>query len=105
MMFVDVDLLRMGAQFSTSAGHIARNGASVFASAAWSPGVFGDFEAAQQFHQQVAQIHADHYVGMKRHSANLDALAEKVEFAASAFVSTDGETASGIEAASQRLKF
>ncbi|MDZ7885265.1 MAG: DUF2563 family protein [Mycobacterium sp.] len=46
-MIVDTDLLRMGAEFSQSAGAIAQRGADKLASSSLKAGVFGDFDAAQ----------------------------------------------------------
>jgi hypothetical protein len=49
-MFVDTDLLRMGAEFSRSAGTIVQEGAARFAAAQLPAKMFGDFDAAETFH-------------------------------------------------------
>lgn len=50
-MFVDTDLLGMGADFSQSAGAIVQRGAARLASTRPTAGIFADFDAAHGFHR------------------------------------------------------
>jgi Protein of unknown function (DUF2563) len=102
-MFVDTDLLRMGAQFSRSAGTIVERGATEFASTTFSAGIFGDFEAAHGFHSALSaarQVHADTMAG---HHAELEGLAAKADSAATTFRKQDETLADGVSEAATAL--
>ena len=88
-MFVDTDLLHMGADYSRSAGTIANRGAVRFASTQLSTGIFGDFDAALDFHNALTTAHQTHSTAMDGHHVDLVALADKANTAAVAFVAQD----------------
>ena len=102
-MFVDTDLLRMGAEFSRSAGTIVQRGASEFESIQLSAGIFGDFDAAQGFHQALTSAHQVHSSTMAGHHAELEGLAEKAHSAATMFRAQDEQSADDVAAAGNAL--
>jgi len=102
-MFVDTDLLRMGADFSRSAGAIVQRGASEFASTHFSAGIFGDFEAAHMLHGALSAAHQVHAATMAGHHAELESLAEKANSAARIFHNQDESLAGDVTAAGQSL--
>lgn len=102
-MFVDTDLLRMGAEFSRSAGTIVQRGASEFGSIRLSPGIFGDFEAARGFHQALTSAHRMHSSAMAGHHAELESLAEEVHSAANTFQAQDEQSADDVAVAGNAL--
>lgn len=88
-MFVEPELLRMGADFSMSAGEIVRRGADEFASTSIPAGIFGDFDAANDFHTALGRAHEVHTATMHSHHASFDGFATKVNIGAAAFVNQD----------------
>lgn len=98
-MRVDTAFLRMGADFSDSAGATVRRGADAFGSAAPPAGVFGDFEDAEQFHRAVAQAQTKYAHSMRNHHSTLSVLAEKAANAAQAFTEQDEQCAVALESA------
>ena len=102
-MYVDTDLLRMGADFSRSAGNIAQRGAAQLASTQLSAGVFGDFDAAHSFHSALTTAHQTHVATMDSHRAELDTLAEKANSAATTFVAQDSQASSDLTAAESAM--
>jgi hypothetical protein len=102
-MFIDPDLLRMGAEFSRSAGTISRRGAVEFASAGIGAAAFGDFEAARAFHRALDSTHQRQSNNMVDHHAELKILAEKADTAATKFVVQDERAAADVTAAGRLL--
>ncbi|RAV18002.1 DUF2563 domain-containing protein [Mycolicibacterium sp. GF69] len=98
-MRVDTAYLRMGADFSVSAGAIARRGVDEFASAALTTGMFGDFEEAEQFHRALSEMQSKHTKSMQGHHSALTTLAEKAVTAAKVFTEQDEQCASAVESA------
>ncbi|SEH61664.1 Protein of unknown function [Mycolicibacterium rutilum] len=94
-MYVDTDMLRMGADFSKSAGEIVKRGAEQFASTTVPSGIFGDFDAANDFHSALGRAHEAQSALMGSHRDKLDSLATKADVGAAAFVRQDeaGEAA------------
>jgi hypothetical protein len=102
-MYVDTDLLRMGADFSRSAGTIAQRGATDLASTRLPTGIFGDFEAAHGFHNALTAAHQVHATTMAGHHADLEGLAEKANKAAATFLKRDAHLADDVTAAGTAL--
>ena len=102
-MIVDTDLLRMGADFSQSAGAIVRRGADKFASAPVKSDVFGDFDAARRFQQALCRAHETHASTMQGHHAVFEALAGDANTAASIFQHEDEASGSALDAAAGEL--
>lgn len=88
-MYVDTELLRMGADFSKSAGEIVKRGAEKFASTSVPTGVFGDFEAAHDFHSALCRSHEAHAATMRSHHADFEGLASKANNGAAEFEKQD----------------
>ena len=102
-MFVDAALLRLGADFSDSAGAIARRGATDLASTAVRAGIFGAFDEADRFQQALAQTHATHSQTMQAHHGALTKLAENATAAATVFTEQDEQSASALNNARRTL--
>lgn len=102
-MFVDSDLLRMGAGFSRSAGTIAARGADRFASAQLTTGVFGDFDAAHGFHRALCRAHEAYVATMQGHTAKLEALADQANAGAAMFIAQDQASQSAVDSAARDL--
>jgi hypothetical protein len=98
-MFVDTDLLLMGADFSQSGGAIVQRGAARLASTQPTAGIFGDFDAAHGFHRALSRAQEGHVTTMQRHRAEFDALAEKATSAAAIFIKRDETSGSALNAA------
>ncbi|MCV7282840.1 DUF2563 family protein [Mycolicibacterium flavescens] len=96
-MRVDPTLLRMGADFSESAGAIVHQGAGDLTSASLPASAFGDFDEAKTFHQALSEAHAKHAATMQGHHSALMKLAENAVAAARAFTETDEYGATTIE--------
>lgn len=102
-MFIDTDLLRMGAAFSDSAGTLVQRGANEFGAAQPRGGIFGDFAAAEQFHQALSQTQDRHARNMQGHYTALTTLAGKANDAAVTFVSKDTESAATIDSSARSI--
>lgn len=102
-MFVDSDLLRMGAGFSHSAGTIAARGADRFASTQLTTGIFGDFDAAHGFHRTLRHAHEANVTTMQGHTAQLEALADQANAAAAIFIAQDQASQSAVDSAARDL--
>jgi len=102
-MYVDTDLLHMGAEFSRSAGSIVQRGATQLASTQLSAGIFGDFDAAHSFHSALTTAHQAHVATMNSHRVGFDTLAEKANAAATTFVAQDSQSSSDLTAAESAM--
>jgi hypothetical protein len=102
-MFVDTDLLRMGADFSQSAGANAQRGADRLASTQPTAGIFGDFDAAHGFHQALCRAHDSHVTTLQGHRAEFDSLAEKATTAAAVFTKQDQTSGSALDSAGREF--
>jgi len=100
-MFIDTDLLRMGAGFTRSAGANIQRGADQFASSTMPAGVFGDFGAAHGFHRALCRAHEAHVATMQGHRAKFDALADDANSAAATFLEQDEASGSALDAAAR----
>lgn len=98
-MFVDTGLLRMGAEFSKSAGDIVKRGANEFSSTALPAGIFGDFDVAHDFHQALRSAHETQVTTMQSHYSRFEGLAEKAEVGAAAFAAQDEASKTALRAA------
>lgn len=102
-MIVDTDLLRMGADFSQSAGAIVQRGADKFASSSLKAGAFGDFEAAHGFHRALSRTQEAHISAMHGQHSGFEALAGDANAAASIFVYQDEASGAALDAAAGDL--
>lgn len=97
-MFVDTGLLHSGATESFRAGEHAQGGARHLLRAALPAAMFGDFAAAEVFHDAVSSAHAQHVQTLQAHQEALGALGAKAHQAAAAFTDMDECNASTLRA-------
>lgn len=102
-MIIDTDLLRMGADFSASAGAIVRRGADQFASASIPSGVFGDFDAAHEFHGALQRHHEAQVTAMHTSQQGLEILSQKAASGASIFLTEDDASERNLDAAGHSI--
>ena len=102
-MIIDTALLRMGADFSESAGAIVRRGADQFASVPIPSGVFGDFDAAHEFQGALTRHHAAQVTAMHSHQEGLETLAQKAKSGASMFVTEDEASQRNLDSAARTI--
>ncbi|MEN4472859.1 DUF2563 family protein [Mycolicibacterium cosmeticum] len=102
-MFVDTELLRMGADFAYSAATIIQRGATQFSSVSSRSGMFGEFDAAHGFHEALDATQNRCVTSMNNHFAELTALADKVNVAATTFAVRDDHLAADVETARNAL--
>lgn len=88
-MFVDPGLLRLAANESHRAGGHAREGADHLARGLLAAGMFGDFAAAEAFHEAVRAAHAEHVRSLQVHHEALSAVGSKAGYAAAEFAAMD----------------
>ena len=88
-MFVEPDLLHSGANESHRAGGRARDGADHLARGPLASGMFGDFAAADTFHEAVSSAHAQHVKTLQGHQQSLTAVGTKAHHAAREFTAMD----------------
>ncbi|MEO3758719.1 DUF2563 family protein [Mycobacterium sp. B14F4] len=102
-MYVDTDLLRMGAGFSQSAGTIAERGAQRFAATQVPAGAFGGFDAAHAFHAALRRAHEAQAAAMLGHRSSLTALADDADSAAAIFTKQDEASETALDSAAHEL--
>ena len=102
-MFVDTALLRMGADFSKSAGEIVKRGADEFAATSLRAGIFGDFDAANDFHSALGRAHEAQAATMRSHHANFDGFATKAITGATMFDERDEAGATAVRSAGEAI--
>lgn len=104
-MIVDADLLRMGADFSESAGAIAQRGAASLTATQLPASIFGDFDEAAMFHRQLSEAQTAYANNMSAYHTTFAKLASKSVAAASIFTDEDSDSATlitraGVDASS-----
>lgn len=92
-MFVDTELLRSGGNESYRAGSHAHEGAERLARGPLMSGMFGDFPAAEEFHDAVRSAHAQHVKTLQAHQEALSAVGTKAHRAATGFTEMDARNA------------
>lgn len=98
MMFVDPELLHLGAKESHRAGERAREGADHLARGPLMSGMFGDFAAADAFHEAVSSAHAQHVRILQSHQEALTTVGAKAHYAAMEFTKMDQGNAAELRA-------
>ncbi|MGV0603258.1 DUF2563 family protein [Mycolicibacterium sp. XJ1904] len=102
-MFVDTDLLRMGADFAKSAGEIVKRGADEFVAASLPSGIFGDFDTAHDFYSALGRAHEAHAATMRLHHSDLEGFAAKATDGATLFDERDRGGAAAVRAAGEPI--
>ena len=97
-MFVEPDLLHSGANESHRAGRQARDGADHLARGPLASGMFGDFAAADAFHEAVSSAHAQHVKTLQAHHESLTSVGTKAHYAAREFTAMDRRNAAELRA-------
>ncbi|MGO9506416.1 MAG: DUF2563 family protein [Mycobacterium sp.] len=92
-MFVNPDLLHSGGTESHRAGEHAKNGADQLARGPVTAGMFGEFAAAETFHDALHSAHAQHVKTLQAHQEALGAVGSKAHLAATRFNDMDGRNA------------
>jgi hypothetical protein len=92
-MFVNPDLLQSGGTESHRAGEHAKNGADQLARGPVMSGMFGEFAAADTFHDALHTAHAQHVKNLQAHQEALGAVGSKAHLAATRFNDMDGRNA------------
>jgi hypothetical protein len=98
-MFVDPELLNSGANEAHRASAHAQEGSGHLTRVPLLPGLFGDFAAAEAFHDAVRFTHLQHVRGLHAHQEALTVVGAKAEHAAAEFTAVDGNNAAKLLAA------
>ncbi|BBZ40009.1 DUF2563 family protein [Mycobacterium conspicuum] len=88
-MFVDTALLHSAANESHRAGDHAHQGAERLSRGPLIPGMFGEFAAAEEFHDAVRSAHSRHVKTLRAHQEALTAVGDKAHLAARGFTAMD----------------
>ena len=88
-MFVDTAKLHSGAAESHRASEHAQAGANHLSGAPPVAGMFGDFAAADDFHDALSAAHAHHVKALQNHQENLNDVGAKAHRAGYAFSATE----------------
>ncbi|GAT11430.1 DUF2563 family protein [Mycolicibacterium novocastrense] len=102
-MFVDTEMLRMGADFAKSAGEIVKRGAEEFAATSLPAGIFGNFDAAHEFHNALGRAHEAQAATMRWHHATFDGFATKASDGATTFDQRDESGAAAVRSAGEAI--
>lgn len=97
-MFVDTGLLRLGANDARRAGGHAAEGADRLSRSSLHTAMFGDFAAAEVFHDALNLTHAAHVGLLQAHQDALMSLGGSAYRAAAEFVDTDDQNAAVLQA-------
>ncbi|KKC03014.1 DUF2563 family protein [Mycobacterium nebraskense] len=97
-MFVDTALLHSGGNESHRAGGHAQEGADQLAGGPLASGMFGDFAAADAFHQVVTAAQTHHVQNLQGHQQTLTDVGAKAHYAAKGFTSMDQHNAGEMQA-------
>ncbi len=92
-MFVDTELLRSGANESHRAGGHAQEAADHLSRGPLMSGMFGEFAAAEEFHDAVRSAHTQHVQTLQAHREALTAIGGKAHLAANGFTAMDARNA------------
>jgi hypothetical protein len=95
-MFVDTAMLRSGAADSRRAGEHAGDGAGHLTGSPPAAGMFGDFDAAELFHQAISSAHTSHVKTLQRHREILTAVGRQANKAASSFTAMENHNAKAL---------
>jgi Protein of unknown function (DUF2563) len=92
-MFVDTELLHSGANESHRAGGHAQEAADRLSRGPLISGMFGEFAAAEEFHDAVRSAHTQHVQTLQAHREALTAIGGKAHLAANGFTAMDARNA------------
>jgi hypothetical protein len=92
-MRVKVDGLHLGAAHSDTAGEHAQDSSKHLSGAQVGAGMFGDFAAADSFHETMSAAHAHHVATSEAHHKILKGVGDRARGVANAFTTMDRNNA------------
>ncbi len=92
-MLVNIEMLHSGGDESYRAGEHAHQGAGQLSRAPLAAGMFGDFAAADAFHDAISSAHTQHVNALQTHHATLKDVGDKTHHAAYGFAQTEDTNA------------
>ncbi|MCV7230243.1 DUF2563 family protein [Mycolicibacterium komossense] len=95
--------MRTGANTTFKAADHANDGAGYLRRASVNSGIFGDFDAAQEFHDAVTDAHSRHTEMLNKHSEILDQLGNNAHNAASEFAEMDADNGKRLHDVAKQL--
>lgn len=96
-LFVSSDGLDVGAGRCDDASASASSGARILQGVSVDAGIFGDFDAAHDFHGVVSEVHDHHVDRFTAHADDLAGLSGKGQRAAEAFTDADENSGDSID--------
>jgi Protein of unknown function (DUF2563) len=97
-MDVDTGLLHSGGNESHRAGGHAQEAANHLSRGSLMPGMFGEFAAAESFHEALAVAHAHHVKTLQAHQDTLSAVGTNAHTAAKGFTDMEERNAAQLRA-------
>lgn len=97
-MFVDTGLLHSGGSQSHRAGGHAQDAADRLSRGPLTSGMFGDFSAAEEFHEAVSVAHGKHVKDLQAHGETLTAVGSRAHEAASGFTDMEKHNSADLRA-------
>jgi uncharacterized protein DUF2563 len=97
-MFVDTGLLHSGANESHRAGGHAQDAADHLSRGPLLSGMFGEFAAAESFHDAVTSARAHHVKTLQAHQETLTTVGANAHLAANEFTNTEERNAAKLRA-------
>lgn len=97
-LFVDTGLLHTGGNQSHRAGGHAHDAADRLSRGPLMSGMFGDFSAAEEFHEAASVAHAKHVKSLQAHGETLTDVSGKAYKAAAGFTDMEARNAAQVRA-------
>jgi hypothetical protein len=97
-MFVDMGLLHSGGSQTHRAGDHAQEGADRLSRGPVMSGMFGDFAAADAFHNAMSVAHGKHVKNLQAHRESLNSIGGKAHTAATAFTTMEEHNTAEVRA-------
>ncbi len=95
-MLVDAEMLHSGGDESHRAGEHAHDGAGQLSRVPLTAGMFGDFAAADTFHDAISSAHTRHVNALQTHHGTLEKVGDKARRAAYGFADTEDTNAKAL---------
>ncbi|WAC93698.1 DUF2563 family protein [Mycobacterium sp. Aquia_213] len=97
-MYVDTGLLHSGGSQSHRAGGHAQDAADRLSRGPLMSGMFGDFSAAEEFHEAVSVAHGKHVKSLQAHGETLTDVGGKAYKAAASFTDMEAHNSGDLRA-------
>ncbi|ODQ98756.1 hypothetical protein BHQ21_25735 [Mycobacterium sherrisii] len=97
-MFVDTGLLHSGGSKSHRAGGHAQDAADRLSRGPLLSGMFGDFSAADEFHEAVSLAHGKHVKNLQAHGETLTSIGGKAYQAEAGFTDMEAHNSADLRA-------